>query len=134
MIEIPFIQSAHDEQAQKNAAGTLNGRQVLKMNEDTKRTYKGPGYPTKEHGSIPAFNSYEEEAVFWDTHDFTDLEAETEPAKVVAARGFSSKVEVRLEPDTDHELEALALKKGMKKSTLIRTWILERLDQERQAS
>ncbi len=104
------------------------------MSEDTKRTYKGPKYPTKAHGSIPAFNNYEEEAAYWDTHDFTDLEAETEPAKVVAPRGFSSKVEVRLEPDTDHELEALARKKGMKKSTLIRTWILERLDQERQAS
>lgn len=100
----------------------------------SERTYKGPKYPTKAHGSIPAFNSYEEEANFWDTHDFTEFEAETRPTKVVASRGFSAKVEVRLEPDTDHELEALALKKGMKKSTLIRTWILERLSQERQAS
>ena len=104
------------------------------MSEDAKRTYKGPKYPTKAHGSIPAFNSYEEEAAYWDTHDFTDLEAETKPAKVIASRGFSTKVEVRLEPDTDHELEALALKKGMKKSTLIRTWILDRLNQERQAT
>jgi hypothetical protein len=30
--------------------------------------YHGPAYPTEEHDSIPAFNSYEEEANFWDTH------------------------------------------------------------------
>ena len=59
-----------------------------------KRIYKGPKYPTEAHGSIPAFTSYEEEAEFWDTHDFTDFQAETEPAKVVAPRGFSAKVAV----------------------------------------
>jgi CopG antitoxin of type II toxin-antitoxin system len=93
--------------------------------------YKGPKYPTEAHGSIPAFNSYEEEAEFWDTHDFTDFKAETEPAKVVATRGLSANVQVRFEPETDHELEAIARERGMKKSTLIRTWVLDRLRQER---
>src|SRR5579864_5248989 len=55
----------------------------------SERNYKGPKYPTKAHGSIPEFNSYEEEAEFWDTHDFTDFEAETKPAKAVASRGSS---------------------------------------------
>jgi hypothetical protein len=41
-------------------------------------TYHGPEYPTKAHGSIPAFNSYEEEANFWDTHSITDFTGETE--------------------------------------------------------
>lgn len=41
--------------------------------------YKGPEYPTKAHGSIPAFNSYKEEATFWDTHNFTDFKEETTP-------------------------------------------------------
>lgn len=50
--------------------------------------YKGPKFPTEAHGSIPAFNSYEEEADFWDTHDFTDFKAETEPAKVVASSNW----------------------------------------------
>ncbi len=35
--------------------------------------YKGPEYPTEAHGSIPAFNSYEEEAEFWDTHSISDF-------------------------------------------------------------
>lgn len=33
------------------------------------RKYKGPTYPTKAHGPIPAFSSYQEEAEWWDTHD-----------------------------------------------------------------
>lgn len=98
------------------------------MNE---RTYKGPKYPTEAHGSIPAFHSYEEEAEFWDTHDFTEFSKETQPAKVTATRGLSANVQVRFEPDTDHELEELARERGMKKSTLIRTWVLDRLRQER---
>ncbi len=44
--------------------------------------YKGPEYPTEAYGSIPAFNSYEEEATFWDTHDFTDFKEETTPVTV----------------------------------------------------
>ncbi len=97
----------------------------------SKRNYKGPKYPTEAHGSIPAFHSYEEEAEFWDTHDFTELSKETQPAKVVATRGLSANVQVRFEPDTDHELEAIARERGMKKSTLIRMWVLDRLRQER---
>ena len=52
-------------------------------------SYKGPEYPTEAHGSIPAFNSYEEEATFWDTHDFTDFEQETTLVIVRSTRGLS---------------------------------------------
>ena len=52
----------------------------------SERNYKGPKYPTEAHGSIPAFNSYEEEAEFWDTHDFTDFKQETEAAKLSITR------------------------------------------------
>src|SRR5579864_1200490 len=41
-----------------------------------KSAYNGPEYPTEAHGSIPAFNSYEEEANFWDTHSITDFTEE----------------------------------------------------------
>jgi hypothetical protein len=97
----------------------------------SERSYRGPHYPTEAHGSIPVFNSYEEEAEFWDTHDFTDFKQETEAAKVQATRSLSANVQVRFEPDTDHELEAIAREHGMKKATLIRTWVLDRLRQER---
>jgi CopG antitoxin of type II toxin-antitoxin system len=93
--------------------------------------YQGPAYPTEAHGSIPAFNTYEEEATFWDTHSITDLKAETETVKVSATRGLSANVQVRFDPETDHELEAIARERGMKKATLIRTWVLERLRQDR---
>ena len=93
--------------------------------------YQGPAYPTEAHGSIPAFNTYEEEANFWDTHSITDFKAETETVKVSATRGLSANVQVRFDPETDHELEAIARERGMKKATLIRTWVLERLRQDR---
>jgi hypothetical protein len=96
-----------------------------------KSAYQGPEYPTKAHGSIPAFNSYEEEANFWDTHSITDFKEETEPVKVRATRGLSANVQVRFDPETDHELEAIARERGMKKATLIRIWVLERLRQDR---
>jgi predicted DNA-binding ribbon-helix-helix protein len=92
--------------------------------------YKGPKYPTQAHGSIPAFNSYEEEANFWDTHSTTDFTHETEAVKVSGTR-FSANVQVRFHPETDHELETIARERGMKKATLIRTWVLERLRQDR---
>ena len=96
-----------------------------------KAAYHGPEYPTEAHGSIPAFNSYEEEANFWDTHSITDFRGETEAVKVRATRGLSANVQVRFDPETDHELEAIARERGMKKATLIRTWVLERLRQDR---
>ena len=54
------------------------------------KAYNGPEYPTEAHGSIPVFNSYEEEAHFWDTHSITDFAAETEPVKVRSTRGLSA--------------------------------------------
>jgi hypothetical protein len=39
----------------------------------------------------------------------------------------TANVQVRFEPDTDHELEAIAREHGLKKATLIRTWVLDRL-------
>ena len=101
-----------------------------------KRNYQGPEYPTQAHGSIPAFNSYEEEANLWDTHSLTDFTAETKHVKVKVTGGLSANVQVRFDPETDHQLEAIARERGMKKATLIRTWVLERLhqDQERKTS
>lgn len=92
--------------------------------------YKGPEYPTQAHGSIPAFHSYEEEANFWDAHSITDFTDETEPVKVRSTHGLSENVQVRFDRETDRELETLAQKRGMKKATLIRTWVLERLRQD----
>ncbi|HLX40514.1 MAG TPA: CopG family antitoxin [Ktedonobacteraceae bacterium] len=93
--------------------------------------YQGPTYPTQAHGSIPAFKSYEEEAEFWDTHDFTDFQQETTPVTVRSTHSLSANVQVRFDRETDHQLEALARERGMKKATLIRTIVMERLHQDR---
>lgn len=93
--------------------------------------YKGPQYPTEAHGSIPAFNSYVEEASWWDTHDLTDLESDLTPVQVRSTRGLSQNVQVRFDKESDRQLDALAQERGLKKSTLVRMWVLERLRQER---
>src|SRR6266478_5244108 len=96
--------------------------------------YNGPEYPTQAHGSIPAFNSYEEEANFWDTHSIADFTHETKAGKVSATRGCTANVQMRFDRETDHEKEVIARERGMKKATLIRTWVLERLRQDRNRS
>lgn len=93
--------------------------------------YQGPEYPTQAYGSIPAFSSYEEEAEFWDTHSISDFRHETFPVKVHSTRGLSENVQVRFDRESDRELDTLAQEHGMKKATLIRTWVLERLRQEK---
>ena len=83
-----------------------------------------------------AFRIESEDSSFWDTHSITDFTGETEAVKVRTTRGLSANVQVRFDPETDHELEAIARERGVKKATLIRIWVLERLrqDQNRHAS
>jgi hypothetical protein len=76
---------------------------------------------------IPEFASREEEAAFWDTHSTADYEAEFTPVRVRFAKRLSSGVTIRLDPDTLEHLRALAQKKGIGPTTLIRMWVLERL-------
>jgi len=45
------------------------------------------GHPTPSQGNIPAFQSIEEEAAFWDTHDVADFIGEAAPVPVTTASG-----------------------------------------------
>jgi hypothetical protein len=99
---------------------------------NTERDYQGPDYPTNATGSIPAFHSYEEEADFWDTHHISTFKDETFPVQVRSTRGLTENVQVRFDADSDRELDTLAQERGLKKATLIRSWVLERLRQERE--
>ncbi len=76
---------------------------------------------------IPKFTSYKEEAEFWDTHDFTDYKDQTTPVKVKVSSNLSKVVPVRLTPDAITQLEIEAKRMGIGTSTLIRMWVLERL-------
>ena len=64
----------------------------------------GPDYPTKAHCKIPAFNSYEEEAHFWDTHDFTDKL----PIRQDKAQARTKQIVFRVDSELDSELETIA--------------------------
>lgn len=93
------------------------------------------GYPTEAHGSIPSFNSIEEEAAWWDSHDISDVWDELEPVrgKVAPSVLSESAMSVRLPEATLARLRARAAKKGVDYTTLARMWIMERLEEEEQA-
>ncbi len=76
---------------------------------------------------IPAFASYEEEAVFWDTHDTVEFEDEFRPVQVRFARNLSETLNIRLDRETLSALRQQAKEKGVGPTTLARMWILEHL-------
>ena len=78
---------------------------------------------------IPQFATREEEAEFWDTHDFADYWDELEQANVVVSPNLTSSILLSLELDGE-SLTRLCEKAdtlGVNIETLARTWILERL-------
>lgn len=79
---------------------------------------------------IPEFASREEEAEFWDTHDFTDYwdEFEVVDAKDVAVnKNLSTGITVRLTPSMLGRLRKQAEGMGIGPSTLARMWIVKHL-------
>jgi predicted DNA binding CopG/RHH family protein len=93
----------------------------------TKRDFD---YPTGVHGRIPSFDSVEEEAEFWDTHDFTDYLDEGRPVKIALDGELAERLTLRLESSDREALTRIARDKGIGPSTLVRMWIKERLRQE----
>ncbi len=88
------------------------------------------GYPTETHGRIPAFHSVEEEAAFWDTHDFTDFAEESTPVQITVGEQLAERLTLRLDEADRRDLAKRARDKGVGPSTLIRIWLKERLRQE----
>jgi hypothetical protein len=88
------------------------------------------GYPTEPHGRIPAFNSIEEEAEFWDTHDFTDFTDLTEPFELTVGPELRRNVTVRLDTGDVEKLDRRAEEIGVAPEELIRIWVTERLHRE----
>ena len=81
--------------------------------------------PSKD--PIPEFATREEEAEFWDTHDFTDYWDDLEPANVEVNPNLKSSFLVPLDGKSLTQLCQQADAKGVDAETLMRTWILERL-------
>jgi hypothetical protein len=80
---------------------------------------------------IPDFASRQEEAEFWDTHDFTEFLDETEPVTLRVSPNLRSVFSLRLDREDQEELARQAKELGVGPSTLARMWIKERLRQGR---
>ena len=83
----------------------------------------------KRKSRIPDFKSYEKEANFWDTHDITDFEDETEDVEIVFAldKPKEETLIVRLQKNLKEKLVKLAKRRGVSLSTLARILLTERL-------
>ena len=83
---------------------------------------------TMKKVSIPQTDSIEELAKFWDTHDVTDfadeLEEVTEP---VFAHHGGAIVAIELPAKEFVALQRLAREEQVDDTTLLRTWVLEKL-------
>ena len=52
------------------------------------------------HDPIPQFATREEEAEFWDTHDFTDYWDDLEPVNVAVSPNLESSFQIPLDDET----------------------------------
>ena len=79
--------------------------------------------------TIPKFNSYKEEATFWDTHDFTDYLDVTEPVKMVYEPKDENKevMTIRVTPTLKKEVKKKAEEYAISPSTLMRMWVVDKL-------
>ena len=86
-------------------------------------------YMKKKTSRIPKFKTYEEEALFWDTHNVTDFEDETEDVEIIfeLKKPRDETLIVRLQKDFKDRLEKAARSKGLNVSTLARMWLMEKL-------
>lgn len=91
------------------------------------------GYPTEARGRIPSFASIEEEAAFWDSHDFTDFMDESSPVQITVGQELAERLTLRLDQADRQALVRRAEAKGIGPSTLARIWLKERLRQEAEA-
>ena len=80
--------------------------------------------------SIPEFKNIQEEAEFWDTHDFTDFTDFSESLVLNGSQNVRSVLTIRIEGEDFDLLTKRAHELGIGASTLARMWIRERLRQE----
>jgi predicted DNA binding CopG/RHH family protein len=92
---------------------------------------------TQHKSRIPAFKSREEEATWWDTHDLAEYQDEFKTVNVRFAKKLSHLSEtlnIRLDPEDVVKLRAVAHKKGIGPTTLIRMWVREHLQASKNAA
>ncbi len=78
---------------------------------------------------VPDFKTDKEAAAFWDTHSLEDFDL-VEVHDVRFARQQKQVVALRLDPPTLRRVKAIALRKGVAYSSLIRMWVIESMRRE----
>lgn len=77
--------------------------------------------------------SYEEEANWWDSHDWGEFWDELEDVDIIfdLKKPKEESLVVRLQKDVKDKLEKTAQAKGLNVSTLARMWLIEKLQASR---
>ncbi len=79
---------------------------------------------------LPNTDSIEELATFWDTRDLTDFEGDLEEvSKPVFVRAKGTSMSIDLQPTEARRLKQIARSRGVNGTTILRQWILERLQE-----
>lgn len=78
---------------------------------------------------LPNFNkmTLEEIAEFWETHDSADYWDQMEPVKITIKRPTDKIVSVRVADADLQEIKRMARERGLGHTTLIRSWLREKL-------
>ncbi|PIX67946.1 hypothetical protein CO009_04405 [Candidatus Shapirobacteria bacterium CG_4_8_14_3_um_filter_35_11] len=78
---------------------------------------------------IPDFKSYEEEANFFDTHDFTEFLDEAKEVKVRfnAKEPKEESIIIRIQRPMKKKMQAMADDMGLNLSTMMRMWMVEKM-------
>ena len=74
--------------------------------------------------SIPIADSDEKIGEFWDSHDFTEFDADGRDAEFEVISTVPVQIELL------NEIEAQAAKRGVKVETLVNQWLQQKLDEE----
>ena len=83
---------------------------------------------------LPNTDSIAELAEFWDSHDLTDFEKDLEEAaEPVFVRAKGTSLSIDLQPTEAQHLRRIARSKGVKETTVLRQWIVERLHESSRA-
>jgi predicted DNA binding CopG/RHH family protein len=78
---------------------------------------------------IPLFSSYEEEAVFWETHNTSRLLARGKNIKFKVTRPVKHLISIRMDRTLLHGLNVMAAQKHIPYQTLIQSILAEKLQE-----
>ncbi len=88
----------------------------------------------KKKFKFPDFNkmSYQEEAAWWDSHDFTEFWDATEKVKMVFEldKPRDETIVLRVQKKVKDNMDKFARSLGLNLSTLARMWLMEKLQEK----